>query len=127
MHADFAQLLKTDFVESVALRKLEVESFVFPPFDSADHLLHGSPEFSELERGTVGTVAVWAGAVDDEERVDRIVRQVALHDSTVGQVDRRWETPRLVEIRAPDVEENEVGGACLDTVVDVPAVGFESE
>lgn len=103
------------------------ESFVFLPFDAADHLLDEASQTCEPNGGPVGAVAVRSGAVDNKQRIGWIVGQVAIVDPTVGQVDGSWDVSGGVELGASHVEEHEGRVAGGEVMVDVPTVGLVGE
>lgn len=103
------------------------EALVAPAFDAADHLLDRSPEVRQADRGLVGTVAVWPGAVHDEERLGWVGSQVALDDATVRQAHGTGDVSRGEQLGAAHVEQHEPRLDLREGFVHVPAVGLERE
>src|SRR5688572_33250367 len=70
---------------------------------------------------------MWAGAVHDEDRVARVAAQRPFDQFAMGDADCAGYVAIGVEVVAAYVDEHEVLPAVAHGVVDVPAVGFESE
>lgn len=68
-----------------------------------------------------------AGAVDHEGDAGRECGEVALDDSAVGQVDGSGDVAGGISFRAADIQDDVIGHAGFQVLVDIPAVGFEFE
>src|SRR5579862_9813978 len=75
-----ASFLTSDFL-------FQLEPLPLPPRYAPQHLLHFSIEAREAHCRFVRSVAVGAGAVDDEGNAGGECGEVALDDSAGGQVD----------------------------------------
>ena len=83
------------------------KTFILPAFHATDHLLDRTSELGQSQRRPIGTIAVWSGAIDDEQHVGFVVRQVAFIDATVGQVHRSGQVSSREEFRAAHVQQRE--------------------
>ena len=95
--------------------------------NAAQHLFHLAPETRQLDRRAVGAVAMRPVAVDHKERVLREIREVALHDSAVRQIDSAGHVPLLIGLGGAHVEQYEILLAGGESGVDIPAVGLEGQ
>jgi len=91
------------------------------------HLLHFSIEAREPHCRFIRSVAVGAAAVDHEGDAGRKCGEVALDDSAVGQVDGSGDVAGGISFRAADIQDDVIGLAGLQVLVNIPAVGFEFE
>src|SRR5207253_5600609 len=103
----------------------EWKALVDPAGDPADHLLHRPAQRRQPESRAVRAVAVRACAVDDEERLGRVLLERARGNARMRQVDCAADVTAAEELGAADVEEDESAG--LERGMDVPAVGLELE
>ena len=69
------------------------ETLVLPAFYSTNHLLDRTPEPGETNRRPVRAVAVWAGAIDHEDRAGLIPGKIPLRDPPIRKVDRSRNVP----------------------------------
>jgi hypothetical protein len=105
----------------------QLEPVPLPPQYAPQHLLHFPIEAREAHCRFIRSVAVGAIAVDHEGDVGRECREVALDDSAVGEVDGSWDVAGCIRLRTPDIQNDVIGLAGLQVLVDIPAVGFEFE
>ena len=91
------------------------------------HLLHFSTEAREAHCRFIRSVAVGAAAVDHEGDAGRKCGEVALDDLAVGQVDGSGDVDGGKSFRAADIQDDVIGLAGIQVLVDIPAVGFEFE
>ncbi|CAM2151582.1 hypothetical protein PT2222_260070 [Paraburkholderia tropica] len=111
------------------LGSLEVEAFVEPTGDAADHQLHRAAEFCEPDRAARRAIAVRPRAIRHEQRVERIRFELRRDDLAVRQVDRARHVTLRVERGAAYVEQYEIGLAAAigERRMHVPAIGFERQ
>jgi hypothetical protein len=105
----------------------QLEPVPLPPRYAPQHLLHFSIEARETGCRFIRSVAVGAAAVDHEGDAGRECGEVALDDSAVGQVDGSGDVAGGISFRAADIQDDVIGFAGLQVLVDIPAVGFEFE
>lgn len=105
----------------------QLEPLPLPPRYAPQHLLHFSIEAREADCRFIRSVAVGAAAVDHEGDAGRECGEVALDDSAVGQVDGSGDVAGGISFRAADIQDDVIGLAGLQVLVDIPAVGFEFE
>src|SRR5580704_18098614 len=103
----------------------QLEPFPLPPRYAPQHLLHFSIEAREAHRRFIRSVAVGTGAVDHEGDAGGECGEVTLNDSAMGQVDRSGDVAGGISLRAADIQDDVIGLAGLQVLVDIPAVGFE--
>ena len=65
----------------------DVEAFIAPALDAADHLLEWTTHFRQPHSSFLRSIAVWTGAVDHEQRVVRVLGKVSLDHPTIREVD----------------------------------------
>src|SRR5579871_1052222 len=105
----------------------QLEPLPLPACYAPRHLLHFSIEAREADCRFIRSVAVRAAAVDHEGDVGRECGEVALDDSAVGQVDGSRDVAGAISFRAADIQNDVIGLAGLQVLVDIPAIGFEFE
>src|SRR5215467_9945550 len=105
----------------------QLEPFPHPPRYAPQHLLHFSIESREADCRFIRSVAVGAAAVNHEGGAGRECGEVALDDSAVRQVDGSGNVAGGIIFRAADIQDDVIGLAGLQVLVDIPAVGFEFE
>src|SRR5579864_4350022 len=125
LSAATAQVLHPDWANAESTFLHEFESFVFPAFNSADHLFDGTAEPSETKNGAIGAVAVRAIAIDDKERLDWESSQIAFVNLSVREIDREGQMSGLERLWISHVEQHESGSLVLHRLMHVPAIGFE--
>lgn len=104
------------------------ETLVLPAFYSTNHLLDRTPEPGETNRRPVRAVAVWAGAIDHEDRAGLIPGKIPLRDPPMRKVDRSRNVPGSVQRRTAHIEQHEaplVSGSA--GFVHIPTVGLEGQ
>lgn len=102
------------------------ESLVLPACDAARHDLHQAPQPGQAQRAARGAIAVRASTVGDKKRIHRPVREFALDQLAMWQVDRARHVALGKQGRRPYIEQHEVG-APAKCIVNVPAIGLERE
>ena len=115
-----ASFLTSDF-------SFQLEPIPLPPRYAPQHLLHFSIETREAHCRFIRSVAVGAAAVDHEGDAGGKCGEVALDDSAVGQVDGSGDVAGGISFRAADIQDDVIGLAGFQVLVDIPAVGFEFE
>ena len=68
-----------------------------------------------------------AGAIDDEERVRRVLGEIAFYESTMRKVHRTRHVALPEPFGTADIEQHEPRFARPERFVNVPAVRLESE
>jgi hypothetical protein len=106
---------------------VEREALVLPSFDPTDHLLDRTTKRSEADCGLVCSVAMRTGTVDNEQGVVGILRQIALADPRMRQVDRAWQVACGEQLRTADVQHNEARGGLAQPLVYIPAVSLKAQ
>src|SRR6266436_3735966 len=94
-------------------------------FQPSNHLPDLSTQYCELERSTVGAVAVWSGAVDDEQDVGWIPDEVSLVDPVVWEVDGSRQMTGCKRLGASDIQKHKWRIAAGDGCIHIPAVRFD--
>src|SRR6266849_549952 len=105
----------------------EYQSLILPARDSANHLLHRPAESGQSERCAIGAVAVRTAAIHDEQRVRRVRGEMALVDLSVRKIDGAPDVAFGIKLRTAHIENHESRILGLQRLVDVIAVGLESQ
>src|SRR5689334_9981310 len=103
----------------------QFEAFVFPAFDTADHFFYGAIELRQADGRAIGTVAVRAIAVYDEQGLRPVRGKGSLGDQAMRQADGAWHVSACEMLGATHVENDEPRVRLLQRRVHVPAIGFE--
>ena len=108
----------------------EVEAFIQPARYPSQHQLHRAAQLGQSEGRPISSVAVRAGAIDDEQCLRRPARHPIRADQSVRQIERARNMGLRVGFRTPDVEKNEVWGrvgGLPQGFVDIGAVGLQRQ
>src|SRR6185312_16730098 len=103
------------------------ESLIEPTRDTAGHDLDRAPQSAQPNGSPRSPVAMRPCAVHHEQRLRRPGSHSRGDDLCVRQTQRTWDMTLPEELRAARIEQDEPRISRRQRLVDVPAVGLESE
>ena len=82
----------SDIVVMPVAGKSDLKAFIDPARHAARHELDRTTELRKPNRCARRAVAMWAGAINDEQRLRRIAEELRFDELCVGQIHRAVRT-----------------------------------